>query len=220
MKLICERVDEVEYLTEESPTGAKQLYIKGVMLQAGITNRNGRFYPHAIMESAANSYIAERVRTNTAYGELNHPETPAIDLERAAIRIVELAQDRNDWIGKALVLNTPMGNITRGLLEGECKLGVSSRGMGSLRREGGKTMVCEDFRLSTAADIVSNPSAPDAFVNGIMEGVEWVYDEKNGYQALELVEQVQRQHHKQMLNEEQRLRAFKLFIDRIKTATF
>lgn len=220
MKLICESSDQVELLTEATASGGKNLYIKGVYLQAGIKNRNGRYYPPHIMESAVNNYIAERVNTRTAYGELNHPETPAIDLERASHRIVELVKEGNDYIGKALILPTPMGNIARGLLEGDCNLGVSSRGMGSLRREGGQTVVCEDFRLSTAADIVSNPSAPDAFVNGIMEGVEWVWDERNGYQALQLAEQVQQERHKRVLTEAERLKAFTLFIDRIKTATF
>lgn len=216
MKLITELVEDVQVIAEDNKSGGKNLYIQGVFMQAGIPNKNRRIYPESILENEVNRYIAEDVSKNKAYGELNHPPTPSVDLERACIRICELKKDGGNYIGKALVLNTPMGGIVRGLIEGDCNLGVSSRGMGSLKKTGMIDEVQSDFRLATAADVVSNPSAPDAFVNGIMENVEWVHDEKNGWKALDIVEETRKQMHIKKLDESQMLQAFQRFIDRVK----
>jgi hypothetical protein len=216
MKLITELTEDVSTLIEEdTATGKKRLYIEGVFMQAGIPNRNKRFYPRTVLENEVNRYISERVATRRAFGELNHPQSPVVNPERACIRICELKQDGNDFIGKALVLNTPMGDIVRGLLEGEGNIGVSSRGMGTLKKNGMITEVQNDFRLSTAADVVLDPSAPDAFVNGIMENVEWILDEKNGWQARDIVEETRKQMHKKVLNESERMKVFKRFVDSV-----
>jgi hypothetical protein len=217
LKLITELVEEVQVIAEDSKTGgAKNLYIQGVFMQAGIPNKNRRIYPESILENEVARYVAEDVSKKKAYGELNHPPTPSVDLERACIRICELKKDGGNYIGKALVLNTPMGGIVRGLIEGDCNLGVSSRGMGSLKKTGVIDEVQSDFRLATAADVVSNPSAPDAFVNGIMENVEWVHDEKNGWKALDIVEATRKAMHVKKLDESQMLQAFNQFLARVK----
>lgn len=216
MKLITELNQEVEVITEG--VGAdKKLYIEGVYLQSEIKNRNGRFYSKPIMENAVNVYLP-KVTNRNAYGELNHPATPQIDLERASHRIVSLVQEGNNWIGKSLILPTPMGAIARGLIEGDCNLGVSSRGLGTLTKTANGNMVNEDFRLATAADIVSDPSAPDAFVNGIMEGVDWVWDEKNGLKALQVAEAVEKNlnRNRNSLDEATRLKAFQMFCESVR----
>lgn len=216
MKLITELYEDLEVVSEGTDAeGKKNLFIEGVYLQAGIKNKNGRLYPEAVMEKEVARYMKEEVNRKKAYGELNHPPTPQIDLERACIRICELRQDGKNYIGKSIVLNTPMGNIVRGLLEGDCNLGVSSRGMGTLKQNGMVTEVQADFRLATAADVVSNPSAPDAFVNGIMENVEWVLDPKLGWQANELVTEIKNARHKQKLTEAQMFQAFQAFVARV-----
>ena len=176
MKLIREEIEKVEVITEGSGK-EKRLYIKGPFLQAECVNRNGRMYPMSIMEKEVKRYSEQYVQKGRALGELGHPDGPTVNLDRVSHKIVELQKEGNNFIGKAQILSTPMGKIAESLLsEGVC-LGVSSRGIGSLRetREGYKE-VGEDFMLATAADIVADPSAPDAFVQGIMEGKEWVWE--------------------------------------------
>jgi len=171
MKLITEHTDELRYLTEDK-NGEKKYMIEGVFMQAEAQNRNGRVYPKKTLESATKKYQTEQVSKGRAVGELGHPDSPTINLDRVSHKIVELNWDGNNVMGKAEILETPMGKIVRGLMDGEVQLGVSTRGMGSLQQEKGKTVVKDDFILSTV-DIVQDPSAPDAFVNGIMEGCEF-----------------------------------------------
>lgn len=175
MLLITELVEDVKYITEGEGE-KKNLFIEGVFLQAGIKNRNGRLYNPDIMEREVTRYMKEAVGSRRAYGELGHPAGPQINLDRVSHLIVGLQREGNNWIGKAKITDTPMGNIARGLINDGAALGVSSRGLGSLKPVNGVMEVQQDFRLATAADIVADPSAPDAFVNGIMEGVEWVWN--------------------------------------------
>ena len=173
MKFIVEHLEqELNYLTEEK-NGKKQTFIEGVFMQADKLNKNKRIYPNPILEKATNKYVKEQVKTGRAVGELNHPDGPSINLDKVSHRITELKFEGNNVVGKALVLDTPMGNIVKGLVDGGCKLGVSSRGMGTVENKNGQTVVKDDFVLSTV-DIVQDPSAPQAFVDGIMEGVEWI----------------------------------------------
>ena len=172
MKLITEQIEPVEILTEEKD-GKKNTYIKGVFLQTEITNRNGRMYKYETMEREVGKYNEEFIKRGRALGELGHPEGPTINLDRVSHKIVELLPEGKNFIGKAKLLETPMGKIAKNLLEEGVQLGVSSRGLGSLRKEGTTSIVADDFILSTAADIVADPSAPDAFVQGIYEGKEW-----------------------------------------------
>ena len=175
MKLITESIEDVEVLVEES-NGSKNLYIEGVFLQGDIKNRNGRVYPFSVLEKEVGRYNESYVTTGRALGELGHPDGPTVNLDRVSHKIVSLQSEGSNFRGKAQILSTPMGNIARNLLESGVKLGVSSRGMGSIDERNGASYVREDFMLATAADIVADPSAPDAFVNGIMEGKEWVWD--------------------------------------------
>lgn len=177
MKLIAEYISEgLGYsITEDKNTGKKDVYIEGIFMQAEGTNRNGRIYTREVLTSAVDRYINEQVMTGRAVGELNHPEGPSINLDKVSHRITELKWDGNNVIGKALILDTPMGQIVKGLVEGGVQLGVSSRGMGSLESKNGVSYVKDDFHLSTV-DIVQDPSAPNAFVNGIMEGVDFEMD--------------------------------------------
>ena len=172
MKLITEQIEPVEILTEERD-GKKSTYIKGGFLQTEITNRNGRMYKYDTMNREVSKYNEEFIKRGRALGELGHPEGPTINLDRVSHKIVELMPEGKNFIGKAKLLETPMGKIAKNLLEEGVQLGVSSRGLGSLRKEGTTSIVADDFVLSTAADIVADPSAPDAFVEGIMEGKEW-----------------------------------------------
>lgn len=199
MKLITETIEELQVITEAAAEGNKKdLYIVGPFLQAGVVNRNGRVYPPEIMEREVARYIKEAVATNRALGELGHPQGPTINLDRVSHMIKELKRDGNNYIGKAKILETPMGTIARNLIESGVKLGVSSRGMGSLKANSkGVNEVQGDFHLATAADIVADPSAPDAFVNGIMEGVEWVWE--NG-----ILKSQQIQEYKQEINKSAR----------------
>jgi|TARA_B110000438_G_scaffold291669_1_gene328925 hypothetical protein len=181
MKLISEQwSDDVNYLVEvDAKTGKKNAYIEGVMLQTEVKNKNGRIYPKEVMQKEVKRYTKEYIEQNRAYGELGHPEGPTINLERTSHLITDLYEDGNNFVGKAKILSTPMGNIVKNLLDDGARLGVSSRGMGSLKAsnaKGGVQMVQSDFQLATAADIVADPSAPDAFVDGVMEGVEWIWD--------------------------------------------
>lgn len=173
MKLIKEVTEAVEYLTEESD-GKKNLYISGPFLQCERKNRNGRVYLKETMAKEVARYTNDYINKNRAFGELGHPDTPSINLDRVSHMIVGLHQEGNDWIGKAKILETPFGNIVKNLIEGGAQLGVSSRGMGSIKLENGINVVQDDFYLATAADIVADPSAPDAFVRGIMENKEWM----------------------------------------------
>ena len=190
MKLIREEIEKVEVLTEES-NGKKNLYIKGVFLQAEQVNRNGRMYRMPVMEREVKRYTEQYVNKGRALGELGHPDGPTVNLDRVSHKITELYREGNNFVGKAQILSTPMGKIAESLLkEGVC-LGVSSRGIGSLRpTKEGFNEVGEDFMLATAADIVADPSAPDAFVQGIMEGKEWIWD--GGILRERLAEQTQK----------------------------
>ena len=172
MKLITEQIEPVEMLVEETD-GKKDTYIKGIFLQTEITNRNGRMYRYDTMAREVNKYNEEFIQRGRALGELGHPEGPTINLDRVSHKIVELQPEGKNFIGKAKLLETPMGKIAKNLLEEGVQLGVSSRGLGSLRKEGNANVVADDFILSTAADIVADPSAPDAYVEGIYEGKEW-----------------------------------------------
>lgn len=175
MKLITENIEEVKLLTEEK-NGQKHLYIEGVFLQSEVKNRNGRVYPFSVLEKEVGRYNEEYVTKGRALGELGHPDGPTVNLDRVSHRIMSLKAEGNNFVGKARILDTPMGNIAKSLLGEGVKLGVSSRGMGSIDRRENANYVMDDFMLATAADIVADPSAPDAFVNGIMEGKEWVWD--------------------------------------------
>ena len=175
MKLITEQIEEVKFLTEDN-NGKKNHYIQGVFLQGEIKNRNGRVYPIDILEREVSRYTTENISKNRALGELGHPEGPTVNLDRASHKIELLVREGNNYIGKAKLLDTPMGQIAKSLLDEGVSLGVSSRGVGSLREMGGANYVRDDYQLATAADIVADPSAPDAFVEGIMEGKEWVWD--------------------------------------------
>ena len=173
MKLITEQNNDIEVLTEEKD-GKKSTYIKGVFLQTEITNRNGRMYKFDTMNREVSKYNEEFVNRGRALGELGHPEGPTLNLDRGSHKIVELYPEGTNFIGKAKLMETPMGKIAKSLLEEGVQLGVSSRGLGSIKKEGNCSVVADDFILSTAADIVADPSAPDAFVEGIYEGREWV----------------------------------------------
>tara|TARA_B100001175_G_scaffold310665_1_gene313996 strand:- start:900 stop:1547 length:648 start_codon:yes stop_codon:yes gene_type:complete len=175
MKLISEEIESVDILTEEKD-GKKTLYISGPFLQAEVVNRNKRCYPIATMQKEVKRYSDEFVSRGRALGELGHPDGPQINLDRVSHKIVSLTQEGNNFMGKAQILKTPMGKIAESLLADGVKLGVSSRGMGSISQHEGVSYVGEDFMLATAADIVADPSAPDAFVDGVMEGKEWVWE--------------------------------------------
>ena len=176
MKLITEVTEDIQYISEEK-NGKRNLYIEGVFLQSNLTNRNNRSYPKEIMRKEVDRYRTEQIEKKRAMGELGHPDTPTVNLDRVSHKIVSLKESGANFIGKAKILGTPMGKIASSLIDEGVKLGVSSRGIGSLKptREG-VNVVSDDFMLATAADIVADPSAPDAFVEGIMEGKEWVWD--------------------------------------------
>ena len=176
VKLFSEAVDEVQYITEAKEGGGKNYKIKGIFLQADIKNRNGRVYPMEILEKEVARYNKKFINENRAYGELGHPEGPTVNLERVSHMVTELYPDGKNFIGEAKIMETPMGKIVKSLMDEGGKLGVSSRGMGSLNQKNGVNYVRDDFYLATAADIVADPSAPNAFVEGIMEGKEWVWN--------------------------------------------
>jgi len=196
MKLIKEITETVSYLVEEAD-GKKSLHIEGPFLVAEKKNRNGRLYEYNTMKKEVARYTEEYINKHRAFGELGHPESPSINLDRVSHMITSLREDGNTWIGKAKILDTPMGNIARSLIEGGAQLGVSSRGMGSLKNVNGVNVVQPDFYLATAADIVADPSAPGAFVQGIMEGKEWmlvngVWTEQDHSQAIQQIRQASR----------------------------
>jgi hypothetical protein len=176
MKLIKEVVESTSLIVEEKLGKGKEYFIEGIFLMSERKNKNGRIYPEAIMDKEVERYTEQYIKGNRAYGELGHPDTPSINLDRVSHLIVDLRKEGTNYIGKAKILGTPMGNIVRGLLDGGANLGVSSRALGSLKlNKEGVQIVQDDFMLSTAADIVADPSAPDAFVRGIMESTEWVF---------------------------------------------
>ena len=175
MKLITEEVSNVKFITEGKGS-KKKLYIEGTFLQGEIKNRNGRVYPVSTLANEVGRYNESFIKKGRALGELGHPDGPTVNLDRVSHKITSLKQEGNNFVGKAQILNTPMGKIASSLIEEGVTLGVSSRGIGSLREQNGVKYVGEDFQLATAADIVADPSAPDAFVNGIMEGKEWVWE--------------------------------------------
>ena len=176
VKLFSEAVEEVQYITEDKEGGGKNYKIKGIFLQADIKNRNGRIYPMEILEKEVARYNKKFINEKRAYGELGHPEGPTVNLERVSHMVTELYPDGKNFIGEAKIMDTPMGKIVKNLMDEGAKLGVSSRGMGSLDSKNGANYVRDDFYLATAADIVADPSAPNAFVEGIMEGKEWVWN--------------------------------------------
>jgi hypothetical protein len=177
MKLITEVLeDSLEYITEANADGEKEYFIEGIFMQANKANRNGRIYPTEVLEKEVIRYNKEYIMKNRAFGELGHPQGPSINLERVSHMIKELYQDGDNFIGKAKIMDSPYGNIVKNLIKEGASLGVSSRGMGSLKSRNGINEVQKDFYLATAADIVADPSAPDAFVQGIMEGVDWIMD--------------------------------------------
>ena len=176
VKLFSEVVEEVQYITEAKEGGGKNYKIKGIFLQADIKNRNGRVYPMEVLEKEVTRYNKKFINENRAYGELGHPEGPTVNLERVSHMVTELYPDGKNFIGEAKIMGTPMGEIVKNIMDDGGKLGVSSRGMGSLDQKNGANYVRDDFYLATAADIVADPSAPNAFVEGIMEGKEWVWN--------------------------------------------
>ena len=193
MLLITEYLPNTTEIRVEDTGAGKNMYIEGIFAQDTITNRNKRRYPKDVMAGAVERYMEEKVKTNRALGELNHPNSPTVDPERASHRIVDLHEDGNDWYGKALVLNTPMGNLVRGLIEGGTSIGVSTRGLGSVKPvDGSITEVQSDFSMA-AVDVVYDPSAPSAFVNGIMEGVEFFMED--GMLTQRKIESIKQQVH-------------------------
>jgi len=217
MKLISEHVDSIEYLIEESKEGAKNYRIKGVFMQAEMKNRNGRMYPMSVLEKEVGRYNKEYVNQNRAFGELGHPDGPTVNLERVSHMITGLYPDGKNFIGEAKVMDTPYGKIVKNLIDEGAKLGVSSRGMGSLEPRRDMQVVKDDFYLATAADIVADPSAPNAFVEGIMEGKEWVWD--NGIIKEMDIESYKKQlevkYAKQSARAEARVKVFEDFISKI-----
>lgn len=217
MKLISEHIEDVNYIVEEKE-GKKNYFIEGIFMQAEMCNRNGRKYKLPVMEREVARYQKEYIDTNRAVGELGHPDGPSIHLDRISHKIISLKQEGNNFIGKALIVETPMGKIARNLLESGVQLGVSSRGMGSIKEVEGVMEVQEDFFLATPADIVADPSAPDAFVQGIMEGVEWIMDPDTGIYRkvmMEKAEQIKKHATKITAQqvEEQKLAMFEEFVN-------
>lgn len=217
MKLIAEFTDNhLEVITERTEKGVKNHFIEGTFMQSEVKNRNGRVYPKSVMEKAVDKYVTEMVNTKRAVGELNHPEGPSINLDKVSHIIEKLSWNGNDVVGKARILETPMGSIVKGLLDGGVRLGVSTRGMGSLEERSGTMFVKDDFILSTV-DIVQDPSAPTAFVNGIMEGVEWVWN--NGIIQPQVIEKMETEIKKAPRSDlyETQVREFKNFLSLLKT---
>jgi hypothetical protein len=215
MKLITEYVEqELEVIAEAKKDGSKNYFIEGVFMQSNQKNKNGRVYEKKTLEKAIEKYVNEQVKTGRAVGELNHPEGPTVNLDKVSHKINELRWQGSDVVGKASILKTPMGQIVEGLLEGGVKLGVSSRGMGSLVQKNGAQYVGDDFMLSTI-DIVQDPSAPSAFVNGVMEGVEWVWD--NGLIRQRDIEEIETEIKtaKNPTSPDVEIRAFKNFLSKI-----
>ena len=217
MRLIREIYEQTSTIVESKLGKGKEYFIEGIFLQSELKNRNGRMYPESVMDNEVGRYIKESVDKNRAYGELGHPDTPSINLDRVSHMIVSLKKEGTNYIGKAKILETPMGQIARGLLDGGANLGVSSRALGSLQTNNeGIQIVQDDFMLSTAADIVADPSAPDAFVRGIMESKEWVF--VDGKFVEQHIEEAQRSIRKASSRnlEEAKIIAFQRFLSKIR----
>ena len=214
MKLISEAIENAEYLVEEK-NGKKEYKIRGVFLQSEIKNRNGRVYPQEILAREVNRYTKEFINKNRAFGELGHPDGPTVNLERVCHMVKSLKQDGKDFIGEAKIIDTPYGKIVKGLIDEGAQLGVSSRGMGSLIQRNGVNYVKDDFYLATAADIVADPSAPDAFVEGIMESRNWIWE--NGVLKEKDIESWKNQVRsaKQRSLEEAKLKVFQSFLTKL-----
>jgi hypothetical protein len=212
MKLITETIEEAKVVITEGKSGQKNHFIEGIFLQGDLKNRNGRMYPVGLLEREVTKYDQAYIQKGRALGELGHPEGPTINLDRVSHSITSLKKEGTNFVGKARILDTPMGRIAKSLLDEGVKLGVSSRGLGSLKEQNGMKVVADDFMLATAADIVADPSAPDAFVNGIMEGKEWVWE--NGLISEQKLERIKHQidnaAHQQL--EERKLFAFNQFL--------
>ena len=215
MKLIREEIETAKVTITEGKNGKKSHFIEGVFLQGEIKNRNGRMYPISTLQREAASYNSKYIEKGRALGELGHPDGPTINLDRVSHLITSLKQEGNNYVGKARLLDTPMGNIAKNLIDEGVKLGVSSRGLGTIRERDGVKVVMDDFMLATAADIVADPSAPDAFVNGIMEGKEWIYN--NGSVQEQTVEQIKKRIDNAALNqmEQVKLSAFNQFMSQL-----
>ena len=217
MRLISEQIEEVEFITEElnEDTGKKSYKIKGVFMQSDVKNRNGRVYPQEILAKEVAKYNKNFIKEKRAFGELGHPDGPTVNLERVSHMITDLYPDGKNFIGEAKIMATPMGEIVKNLMDEGAKLGVSSRGMGSLQSRGGTNYVKDDFYLATAADIVADPSAPNAFVEGIMEGKEWVWN--NGALVEEELIQMQREFDvkQSKMDEKRKALAFAKFLKRL-----
>ena len=214
MKLISEEVSNAEYLVEET-NGKKNYKIRGIFLQSNVKNRNGRVYPRDILENEVTRYNREFINKKRAFGELGHPDGPTVNLERVSHMITRLAPDGNNFVGEAKIMDTPYGKIVKGLIDEGAQLGVSSRGMGSLIQRNGANYVKDDFYLATAADIVADPSAPDAFVEGIMESREWVWE--NGVLIEKDIEAWKQQvrNAKQRALDETKLKVFESFLKKL-----
>ena len=214
MKLISEEVSNAEYLVEET-NGKKNYKIRGIFLQSNVKNRNGRVYPRDILENEVTRYNREFINKKRAFGELGHPDGPTVNLERVSHMITKLSPDGNNFIGEAKIMDTPYGKIVKGLIDEGAQLGVSSRGMGSLLQRNGANYVKDDFYLATAADIVADPSAPDAFVEGIMESREWVWE--NGVLVEKDIQAWKRQvrEAKQRALEETKLKVIESFLKKL-----
>ena len=212
MKLIREEIETAKVTITEGKNGKKSHFIEGVFLQGEIKNRNGRMYPISTLQREAKAYNSKYIEKGRALGELGHPDGPTINLDRVSHLITSLKQEGNNYVGKARLLDTPMGNIAKNLIDEGVKLGVSSRGLGTIRERDGVKVVMDDFMLATAADIVADPSAPDAFVNGIMEGREWIYN--SGAIQEQTVEQIKKRIDNAALNqmEEVKLSAFNQYL--------
>lgn len=212
MKLITELNEEIKYLVEEKE-GKKNYFIEGIIMQGDIVNRNGRMYPSNVLENEVNRYNEQYVNKGRAYGELGHPAGPTLNLERASHMFKSLRREGNNFVGKAKIMDTPMGNIVKSLISEGASLGISSRGMGSIKEnKRGIMEVQNDFHLATAGDIVADPSAPDAFVRGIMEGVEWIWD--NGLLKAQRIEQYKEEINRgarQKISEQTAIKVFNQF---------
>ena len=216
MKLISEEAIDVDFVTEEDENKKKSYFIEGIFMQSEMKNRNGRVYPKAILQKEVKRYTDKFINTKRAFGELGHPDGPTVNLERVSHMITELVEDGANFVGRAKIMDTPYGKIVKNLIDEGAKLGVSSRGMGSLKPvQDGLQEVQSDFYLATAADIVADPSAPDAFVSGIMEGKEWVWD--NGLlKEKEIVEYQKRiERATEISRNKVRIEAFKSFITKL-----
>jgi len=217
MKLISEFNDYSvsPIIVEENEKGQKEYFIEGIFMQSEIKNRNGRVYPKEVMQKEVKRYVKEFVEKDRAFGELGHPDGPTINLDKVSHLITKLEEDGNNYVGRAKILSTPNGQIVRNLIDDGAKLGVSSRGLGSLEQKGGSQYVKDDFQLATAGDIVADPSAPEAFVNGIMEGTEWVYE--NGLLTARQVDEMQTEIRNAKSNklEEVKLNQWKRFVENL-----